>query len=354
MSRRPQLDALRGIAVTFVVVHHWMPWVHGIGLGNVGVQLFFVISGFLISGILLDQRLSLANHETGLWRALGTFFARRAARIWPVMFVTLALVWIAGDRFERREDMIWHTLFGSNLLFFQRGEFGSSLAHFWSLAVEQQFYLVWPFVILLLPRTWLEVVIIASILIAPLTRLALVGQGYTHFAEYNGLPFANLDSLGVGALMALWLRLPSEIASGRWRLFRYAICLAASGLFLALFTLDAANTAQTAYAVLFGGLIVQAYSGIKGACRRLLEHSALVALGTISYGVYVYHVFVPRAVGMALRSVNAPEILHSGTLFFLLSGLLTLLVAGLSWRLMERPILALGYRVPHASPALPN
>lgn len=354
MVRRPQLDALRGIAASLVVVHHWTPWGHAAGLGNIGVQLFFVLSGFLITGILLDQRRRVEAAETGFWRALVTFFERRAARIWPVMFLTLALVWLAEGRFERREDLIWHAFFGSNILFFLRGEFGSSLAHFWSLAVEQQFYLIWPFVILFAPYRWLEAIILTAVVVAPLTRLALVSEGYTDFAQYNVLPFATSDSLGMGALMALWLRLPSSDAEPRWRLLRWVSGVAAVGLVVAVLSSAPANVAQTAYAVLFATIVVTAYRGIGGVGGRLLERPALVALGTISYGVYVYHVFAPRAVGMALRSFDAPSVLHSGVPLFALSAALTLLVATLSWRLMERPILALGHRArPSLSPNLP-
>lgn len=215
MSQRPQLDPLRGTAAALVVFHHWTPWGNVLGLGNIGVQLFFVLSGFLISGVLHDQRSLLEAGGITYRSGLRTFFVRCAARIWPVMFLTLALVWLAGDRFERRTEMLWHALFGSNVLFFARGEFESSLAHLWSLAVEQQFHLVWPFLMLFAPRKWLEPITVVSIVVSPLTRLALARSGYTHFAQYNVLPFANLDSLGVGALTALWRRLSNTVAEAR-------------------------------------------------------------------------------------------------------------------------------------------
>lgn len=358
VGRRLQLDALRGIAAVLVVVHHWTEWGHGIGLGNIGVQLFFVLSGFLISGILFDQRRRLEAAETSYRQVALEFLVRRAARIWPLMFLVIGLVWLAGDRFERREDMLWHALFASNFLFFMRGEFGSFLSHFWSLAVEQQFYLVWPFMILLVPSKWLETIVITAIAVAPLTRLALVSQGYTHFAQFNVLPVANLDSLGLGALMAFWLRLPCEASSRRWRLYRiFSGVAAGGGIVLAGFAPDPANMAQTMYAVLFGAVIVAAHRGIGGIAGRLLKSKPLVAIGTISYGVYVYHVFAPRAVGAALRAVGAPDALHSGFLLFVLSAVLTLLVATISWRLLERPLVSLGRRATHSARSaypLPN
>jgi hypothetical protein len=182
-----------------------------------------VLSGFLITGILLDQRTLLETGESNTWEILSIFYKRRALRIWPVMFFTLALVWLAGNRFERQDDMLYHMLFSSNILFFLRGEFCSSLAHFWTLAVEQQFYLVWPFVILFTRRSRLEFAIIAAIAIAPLFRLALFTEGFTQFAQFNVFPLGNTDSLGTGSLMAFWLRKPAEDLEIRWRWFRRAV-----------------------------------------------------------------------------------------------------------------------------------
>lgn len=348
MSRRPQLDAIRGIAAVLVVVHHWTTWGSVVNFGNVGVQLFFVLSGFLITGILLDQGRYLEGHKTSYWLILKTFFERRAARIWPVMFLTLTFVWFAGDRFERREDILWHAMFGSNILFFLRGEFGSTLAHFWSLAVEQQFYLFWPFIVLFVPRRWLETTILTLVVIAPLTRLVLVSQGYTSFAQYNVLPFANLDSLGMGALVALWLRLRPSSAGQRWRLLQYASGASMAGLMILAFGSASANLAQTFYAISFASIIAAAHRGIGGIAGLILKSPVLVSLGTISYGIYVYHVFAPRAVEMALRAFNAPMVMHSDVPLFVLSASVTLLIATLSWWLMERPVLALGHR-PDAS-----
>jgi peptidoglycan/LPS O-acetylase OafA/YrhL len=337
--RLTQLDGLRGIAVALVVVHHFSPIGHALGLGNIGVQLFFVLSGFLITGILLDHRSALEAGTSDLRRALVTFWQSRAARILPVVFVTLAAVFLAGDRFARREDMLWHFAFASNLLFFHRGEFGSSLAHFWTLAVEQQFYLVWPLLILFIPRRFLEASILSLVVLAPVTRLLLYTAGYDNFAQFNVLPFSNFDSLGLGALIATWKRLPDARARSRWRL------LSAFGLVSALAVVAnrylgplPANMEQSLYAIAFAWVIAAASEGMPGLAKRLLEWRPLVGLGVISYGVYAYHVFAPRLVGAGLRALDAPTDLQSGVPLFVLSATLTLAAASLSWLLMERPI----------------
>jgi peptidoglycan/LPS O-acetylase OafA/YrhL len=347
-TRTPAFDSLRAIAVALVVIHHWTAWGPAIGIsfGNIGVQLFFVLSGFLITRILLGIRDRYLAGETSVASQLTSFQLSRIARIWPVAFLTLALVYAAGDRFEQRADMGWHALFASNVLFFLRGDFHSNLAHFWSLAVEQQFYLVWPLVVLLAPRARLEPIILTLVVVAPLSRLGLHAAGFTKFAQFNVLPFASLDSLGSGALVAVWSRMAAAETAERWRVLRRAAAVAVAGLVALRLSagvgLDLpANLEQTLYAVAFAGLIAAAQSGINGKVGRLLSWAPLVWLGGISYGVYVYHMFAPRIVGAGLRGVEAPQILQAGVPLFIASALLTLAAANVSWLLMERPVLAL-------------
>ena len=346
--RAPQLDALRGIAALLVVLHHWTA-LGTIGIGNIGVQLFFVLSGFLITGILLDQRERHLAGATDLREVLVSFLERRAARIWPVFFLTLFLIFLAGNRFERQDDMLWHVLFCSNLLFFQRGDFGSSLAHFWSLAVEQQFYAIWPFVVICVPLRYLEAVILALVAIAPLTRLGLHLAGFTHFASYNVLPFANFNSLGCGALVALWRRLPKAAVDDRWPILaRSAAIMPLGVLGLAALAVVPANPEQTLFAVAFAWLVARAATGFGGVSGRALQWRPLVWLGVISYGVYVYHMFAPRIVGAGLRAIGAWPVMHSALPLLLLSAALTLATASLSWYAMEHPILRFRRRTPGA------
>lgn len=339
MTRMLQLDSLRGIAVGLVVLHHWTATGLSMGLGNIGVQLFFVLSGFLITGILLDLRSAREAGTLDLRGVLVSFWQSRAARILPVVFVTLVAVFLVGDRFEKRADMLWHFAFASNLLFFQRGEFGSSLAHFWTLAVEQQFYLIWPFVVMFVPRRLLEAAILTFVALAPVTRIALYAAGFHDFVQYNVLPFANFDSLGLGALIALWKRLPDAQAHSRWMILS-TTAVVATGAFVVNRLLGPlpANMEQSFYAVAFAWLIAVAHEGVPGFAGRLLEWRPLIGVGVISYGVYAYHVFTPRVVGAGLRTVDAPVDLQTGAPLFLLSALLTLAAASISWFLMERPI----------------
>jgi peptidoglycan/LPS O-acetylase OafA/YrhL len=145
----PQLDALRAFAVAGVLYSHF--WQEESGAGHLGVRLFFVLSGFLITGILLSLRPTATSGGTAL-RGLSIFYVRRAIRIWPAYFLLLGTA-ISLNLQNIRDTALWHALFASNILFSLRNEYVPWVtAPWWSLSVEEQFYLVWPFLMLLPPK----------------------------------------------------------------------------------------------------------------------------------------------------------------------------------------------------------
>jgi peptidoglycan/LPS O-acetylase OafA/YrhL len=339
-NRFRPLDGIRGLAVFLVVVHHWTTIGGDANVGNLGIQLFFALSGFLITGILLDLRFARERGEIRLRDALARFWQSRVARVVPVVVLTLVAISIAGERIEPRANLAWHATFTSNILFFLQGNYHSNLAHFWSLAVEQQFYLMWPFVILFAPRRRLELLLFALVILAPLARFALFNAGFTNFAEYNVLPFSNFDSLGAGSLLAVWMREEDATTVGRLHMLSI-LAVAALAAFVANRVLGEFiwNPEQFFGAILSAWLIAEAVRNPSSWTARAFSWTPLVALGTISYGVYAYHAFAPRAVGFALRHVGAPASFQSGPILLLLSAIVTALVAAGSWFLMEKPIM---------------
>ncbi|RUX02716.1 acyltransferase, partial [Mesorhizobium sp. M2A.F.Ca.ET.037.01.1.1] len=158
-ARDIQLDALRGVAVTLVLYSHFLAPGGSSFVGHLGVRLFFVLSGFLITRLLLDAR-DTSAFASG--PALRSFYARRMLRIFPPYFAVLALAWFASE--QSRPSLAWHALYLSNFWYARQNDWTPwLLCHFWSLSIEEQFYLAWPLIVLLAPRRRIEAIAIGVI-----------------------------------------------------------------------------------------------------------------------------------------------------------------------------------------------
>jgi peptidoglycan/LPS O-acetylase OafA/YrhL len=318
----PQIDGLRAVAIMAVLVHHWFPskW----GLGGSGVMLFFVISGYLITKSILQ--LKDAGLPTGA--AARQFFTRRALRLMPAFFLTLAIG--AAMFADVRRDWLWHAAYLSNFLIVVRGEL-PHLAAMWTLAVEEQFYLLWFFAAMLLPGRRLVVLGALAVAAAPALRCMheAGGQPYHHL-----LLWANADALLLGAgLVALertgqslprlgWLALPAALAM--MALPRVLGFGAAIGSLL--FALGAAS------------LVWLARDGFDGLAGRILAHPWVVHVGKVSYGIYLYDMVVDPA-AMSRLIPGAWRVLQPGTAIgFVVYCAIVIGVASLSYRYFEAPI----------------
>jgi len=347
-----QLDGLRALAVLLVCWHHWMPrrFHAGVNWGATGVDLFFVLSGFLITGILLRCR---THHEQGLQGVGATarrFYARRFLRIFPLYYAVLVPVtlFLALDRGVLVS--LWTYTF--NLYGGLRGVLsGTWVSHFWSLAVEEQFYLVWPWVVLLTPRRWLTPVIAGTLLLGPLSRWLLFQAG----APLDAMRMATtscLDALAAGALCAWWIerdgldavRRSTFLRGCRWLgtpLFLWALWLQFRAQEQGTETVGALEILLV-YSrwPLFAWLVVDAAHGLHGPLGRLLASRPLGWIGQVSYGVYVFHAFALVLDRLGLRAL--PPLLR-----FAVLGAFTLALAGLSWRFFESRVNALKERFPY-------
>jgi peptidoglycan/LPS O-acetylase OafA/YrhL len=334
----PQLDGLRAIAVGAVVFQHFEILQGGAAYG---VHLFFVLSGFLITGILMRSRAAM-DTGTQTWKqALRRFYIRRVLRIFPLYYFVI-FVGIAVNASYAREYAPWLLTYTINLKMAAQGWYIDHFAHFWSLAVEEQYYLVWPCLILLLPRRWLMPSAVIMTAIGPLYRLFLVvGWEYLQ-SEASGLnsyistPTA-LDSLGIGSLIAIMMTTEAGRSSIR-RWMRFLVPLI--GLVLAVVVSYqkwwSMVLFDTGMAMFFGWLIYRASSGFKGIAGRVLGASPLVFIGRISYGIYVYHPLVPAAVSTLAAAIGFS--LPGGVWRKIILIGLTLLVSTASWYSFERPI----------------
>lgn len=315
-----------------------------------GVRLFFVLSGFLITGILLRCRRLVAAGQP-FWPTAGRFYARRFLRIFPLFYFVLfstAVLHLPGVR----ETIFWHLSYLSNIYFAIHG-WNDAVSHFWSLAVEEQFYFLWPWLIILIPTRFLVKIMLGAIILAPLFRLVGTLAGLNAIAVMV-LPFSCLDTLGLGGLLAVIDegRISRQLDPNRLAAAGFWLGLPLLLLMLVLQILETGGLARTVFfdfAVALSGvwLIRRASQGFSGRAGRLLESPVLVYLGTISYGLYVYHnIMVPMG-PYALQRLGIGPLWWP--ILFAYRTAITIAIATLSWYLLERPISNLkkyfGYRL---------
>jgi peptidoglycan/LPS O-acetylase OafA/YrhL len=352
----PQLDGLRAVAVFGVLCTHLLPsqpWVRRVGPGGLGVVLFFVLSGFLITGILLRLRDALAGGRVTRGRALSRFYLRRALRIFPLYYAVLAVTAIA-DIPPVRATFGWHALYLSNLYFARRGSWNGPVTPLWSLSVEEQFYLLWPLVVLFLPRRHFFRALLALIALGPLVRAGYLLAGVDPFA-IGLLPVGCADTLLLGALLALCWHEPARFDGVRLRVRRFgvAVALPAVALYLALGPVPAASPWFVLAAALqlaltgaaFFALIDAAARGLGGPLGAALASRPMRFLGQISYGIYLMHTVLQgaaRGFGDPWRALYRDELA-----WFPVACATVVAVASATWVLFERPINSLKRRFPY-------
>lgn len=300
-SRFGSLDGLRAIAIAAVLWHHWpgrfeMAEAKLSHYGFLGVDLFFVISGYLITTLLLRE-----EARDGAF-SLSGFYWRRVLRILPVYYllVTVVGVYYIVGRGETQYLEIWpyYYLFLSNFL----TDHIHMLYPTWSLAVEEQFYLIWPLLLLLVPRRWvmpLLIVLVAANVVGMLWQMAAepVQTGVLHWV----LPNATYAPILMGAGMAVILQAPRGFGA-LWRVLgaRWVAPLAlvlVLGLIVVL-PQDLRGwpnlALHVAMCALVGSCVIREDNGL----AILLERRPLVRLGAVSYGVYLFHLPVLHPVAM--------------------------------------------------------
>lgn len=321
-----------------VAYAHWLPtWQLGVPFGA-GVHLFFVLSGFLITRILLDVR-----HRRSRLEGVGHFYVRRALRLLPAFYVVLGAAWLA-DVPLARATWPWHATYLSNVYTAGQQAWQGHFSHFWSLAVEQQFYLVWPWIIVWTPARVLPWVIGASVVAGPVARAMAAGRGLPE-PFWALVPAGSADSLGIGALVAWTYWAPRPLSRGPHAWPRVALVGMAGWLALAIG--DAAGAAwsaslavwrQTLQAFVFAWIVARASTHPFGGLGRGLAHPLVVAVGTVSYGVYLVHAFAPLFVDALARASGAAAGPPPGSwVRALWSWAMSLALAWLLWQVVERP-----------------
>ena len=363
------MDGIRGLAILLVLVWHYFAnhvqpepgtWLFALrfcaNLTWSGVDLFFVLSGFLLGGILLD------NH--GSPNYFKAFYARRALRILPIYFLLVAgfvaaSVWLQPglgntgiDYLMGKPMPLWSYLsFTQNFAMAAARDFGASmLSVTWSLAIEEQFYLFLPLLLRWIPRTQLPGVLILLIALAPACRL-----GLWIFCEDPALlgfvlmP-ARADALLLGVLASLLVREKQFIAYLETKSRNFYLSLLVLFCGVALMTRFLASSplilvvGHTWLALFYTALILLVVKNPRGVLGTLMRNRALRSLGVISYAVYLFHI---PALGLMFTLIRGrhPQIQVSSDGFIILGALaLTMGLAVLSWHAIEKPLLRLSRR----------
>ncbi|HWR36920.1 MAG TPA: acyltransferase [Clostridia bacterium] len=338
----PELDGLRGLAIAAVVIYHCHDKLRFLHLdsitqwGWVGVNLFFVLSGFLITGIIADSR-----QQPNFFR---NFYARRGLRIWPVYLLLLLLNYVVVPLVFGSFWWAWHEVKGAPwayyLLFIQNLFFiaiPGTVGPTWSLAIEEQFYILWAPIARFFRAAFLIPVLAVVIIGSPVIRM-FAGA---HLTPTHTL--IHLDGLAVGSLIALGLR-SARLSESTWRtIARVALALGVIGAIIMLFHGWALT--DSFLAIGFGGMLLTAIAANRSpnAYGSFLKLRPLKFLGTISYGLYMTHILVFVVIGAFDARMEQYGAL--GNLAIVVVRLvLSISAATLLWYGFERPILALKHR----------
>lgn len=340
----PGLNGLRAIAVFLVILSHRLPMDHlfkKFPIGNYGVTLFFVLSGFLISRLLFFQIQNQSLKKTSDFIILKNFILRRSLRIFPIYYLLLFFMYVTdgiiGNRF--RENFYWYFFYCANYLNYTTNQWFGGLAHLWSLSVEEQFYLLWPICL---------VFIFKNSLLRFLSFVILLGTVYPFFFNGNAdiLTLSCVNAFGIGALLAY-----VEILRPNWILiFNKSLkWLFVPVLGMLLFDKLMFNSPYFSERLAISILSVTLISFCRFHSKhfivqQVLENKVLEFVGLISYGIYLYHNILPKywSWGFQKMGIQTPSSLGDFSYIeFVLQTLFLIFLSYLSWIIVEKPILKL-------------
>ena len=344
-NRAIQLDGLRALAMLGICWDHWVPEAWNLGLPyEVGLYFFLVLTGYLITGSLLRTRDRQEALGSGWrWRAWKDFQWRRGLRIMAPYYVALAVAFVfLGPKIWHH--IHWYLLYLTNFHIALLGEWPHGTSHFWSIAIQQQFYLFWPAVVWLAPRRFLVVAMLLFAAIAPLSRY----YEYLFMPPFiwpHKLSWGWFDFFGIGGLMALAVHRGFPLSSRLWKILMVTGC----GTYAVLEFGPRIGLPPNRIGPFFGsilslglcGVIATASIGWNNLAGRFLETKFLQKVGLLSYGIYLYHNLAPIILGKLMFFLwwgpyadTVPQTLVRIALFAVLTWGLTMA----SWKYIETPL----------------
>lgn len=337
----PELDSLRTLAVCMTLLAHYAPV--EIPYMWYGVPVFFTISGFLITTILLK---SVNNSPTvSRFTIIKNFMVRRVLRLFPIYYLFIIFFWAAKKYLSlylwKDEFTLYFFTYTPNFLIHKIGsDEAGCFAHLWSLGVEEQFYLFWPWVLLFVNSRYRISIISGMILLA-------IGYHYFNYtdSEIGAIPFANFHTLGVGAILACLYVQKHEVINWLKNNRHLIFTLSFLHLILVLFFFDGASAFWHLYRELslctctFAIVLVSVF-GWRGIVGFITRNKQVQYIGTISYGIYLFHMPVP----FVLRTITSkyfPSFEQSPWVFMIACVAITFILAAVSFKFIETPFLKL-------------
>lgn len=349
MKQIKQLDALRGIAVVLVVGFHWLP--ENILLSTYpnrpfDVDFFFVLSGFLITSILFISRDKAEEMDLPITLVYKNFFIRRALRIFPAYFLTVFLIVVFHITHlipsTIKQELLPSLTYTMNFYLYHTKVWADMTTHFWTLAVEEQYYLFWPWVILLINRQYLLHAILIFIAIGFISQTIITDPDF----GYMPTPTC-FDAFGIGAFIS-WIALYHPKHVRKMFLVFQVLAIISLVIFFTVIFVDHNYFIhqQRFLRSIMGGCVIS-YIVYKGESKRMnfsfiFNNRFLIFLGKISYGMYLYHVFLPWDSPLLDKWFNqflpAWALPHLDSIIVVENLILLVLFSWLSLKLYEEPI----------------
>jgi peptidoglycan/LPS O-acetylase OafA/YrhL len=347
-----QLDTLRAISIILVLIQHFSPKKSFFGsegvfpVGFIGVDIFFVLSGFLITRSLIREK----DEDITLAKKAFRFTAKRAIRLFPVYYLVL-FIGLAFNFYNIREFWPWMFGYASNFLAAKEGHPTWGYTQFWSLAVEEQFYLFWPWFIWFFPIRTLKGAFLAFI------SSGIIIRGIMFYMDAPPIAirfstFALLDLFGMGAILAYYHHY--KLAEAKRNLFKnlawvgLAGMIAVVGCRIAKVPMLSSPGVALMFFSFFGSLVYvhlvnMTAIGLNWG-KGFWENPFLIHVGKVSYGIYVYHNFVLLLLPAALAAIGL-SMTNIFILDFIILSAVTLLISTLSWHAYEKQVLKLKDRL---------
>ena len=339
MKYQPRLDSLRFFAVLLVIFSHWLPNSEFVKffptMGHVGVGIFFVLSGFLITGVLTRLK------SKDLGTALKIFYFNRVLRISPIYYLLLFLFFLVKVD-DWSTNYPYFLTYTTNFRIYEIGKWVGPFSHLWSLAIEEQFYLIWPILFLFIPANRYNLLTVGTFLISLILKFNFYVNLENSFLDM--LPFSQFDLFMIGA----WLMVNKENLLSKIKNINFYWTSCSLIIVFIIVVFFSHNFLISNLTVGLFSMLLILVTKYENRVTQIFEFKPFVFFGKISYGLYLFHNFIPllerNLVGTEKQNILFNKVLPNiNSAYYHLSIQLILLlsVSIFSWYLIEKKFLKL-------------